>query len=201
MRGFAILPGLVLVSGSCTGLQPEDPAPTDASTTAVEVAPARSGGAAAAGAMEPGATVDGDAPGSSVACAEDERTTFSCPTVGGKRISVCGKDGEVEYRFGAQQAELTIAGGRFGSVPFSGGGEAQIAFAKGDTRYIVFSRTVRTNFTAGEPNNPEFTDGVMVVEGERKIAEGLCLPGEAESVDVMAAEDYGGAQSELFFAG
>ncbi len=138
---------------------------------------------------------------SQVSCGQDEQTVFTCPVQGGKTISVCGKDGEVEYRFGDRLPELAIKGGRFASVPYSGGGEAQIAFANGDTQYIVFSRIVRTNFTAGEPNNPEFTDGVAIVRGGELIGEKLCKSGSAESIDVNASELYGGTASELFYPG
>ena len=142
-----------------------------------------------------------DAARAQVSCGQDEQTVFTCPVQGGKTISVCGKDGEVEYRFGAGVPELAIKGGRFASVPYSGGGEAQIAFANGDTQYIVFSRIVRTNFTAGEPNNPEFTDGVAIVRGGEVIGEKLCKAGSAQSVDVSASELYGGTANELFYPG
>ena len=203
MRVSQLLSGLVLALalGGCGNSQPRDSEPAAASTEAGKVSAARTADTTATLTEQTATMAEGDGGGRSVVCSEDEQTIFSCPTDGGKRISVCGKNGEVEYRFGAEQAELTLAGGRFGSVPFSGGGEAQVAFANGETRYVVFSRVVRTNFTAGETNNPEFTDGVMVLKGNRKIAERLCTPGTAESVDVMAGEDYGGVQSELFFAG
>ena len=137
-----------------------------------------------------------------VACAQGEPTLFSCDA-GRKQIAVCGVTDargqpDVQYRCYCDTAEIVLSGGRFASVPYSGGGEAQIEFPKGATRYIVYSRTVRTNFEAGEPNNLEFTDGVLVVRGGKPIAERNCT-GNVESVDINAAESYGGAESELFY--
>ncbi|WP_379546035.1 hypothetical protein ACFCW2_09865 [Qipengyuania sp. DSG2-2] len=136
-----------------------------------------------------------------VACQEGEETLFSCDDKGGKQIAVCGKDGNAQYRFGNEVAEITLDNGKFASVPYSGGGEAQIAFSNGDTRYIVFSRIVRTNFEPGEPNNPEITDGVMVVRGGETIGKRTCIAGSPSAVDVGAGENYGGVASELFYEG
>ncbi len=136
-----------------------------------------------------------------VACQEGEETLFSCDDKGGKQIAVCGKDGNAQYRFGNEVAEITLDNGKFASVPYSGGGEAQIAFSNGDTRYIVFSRIVRTNFEPGEPNNPKITDGVMVVRGGETIGKRTCIAGSPSAVDVGAGENYGGVASELFYEG
>lgn len=137
---------------------------------------------------------------------------FACSMSDGNELRVCraeASDGSAyaQYRFGPAGAapELVLPrgegqGAEWVTVPYSGGGEAQIAFSNGETSYIVFSRTVRTNFTAGEPNNPEFTDGVAVVRGGDVLSQRLCT-GEPESVDVMAGEDYGGVANELFFQG
>lgn len=139
-----------------------------------------------------------------VACASGEEELFSCAVPGGKRIAVCGvtnAQGQrtAQYRFGSgSEAEIVLDGGRFASVPYSGGGEAQIEFANGSTRYIVYSRTVRTNFAAGEPNNPEFTDGVLVLSNGKVLPERQCTA-EIESVDVMAGDNYGGVASDLFY--
>ena len=51
-----------------------------------------------------------------------------------------------------------------------------------------------------EPNNPEFTDGVVVVRAGKVHADRQCT-GSTESVDVMAGEDYGGVASDLFYEG
>tara|TARA_B100000678_G_scaffold189392_1_gene158369 strand:- start:6 stop:617 length:612 start_codon:yes stop_codon:yes gene_type:complete len=139
-----------------------------------------------------------------VACASDEQELFSC-TAGAKRIAVCGvtnTQGQktAQYRFGSpDKAEIVLDGGRFASVPYSGGGEAQIEFANGATRYVVYSRTVRTNFDE-RGNMPEFTDGVVVLRDGEAVADRQCT-GDAESIDIMAGEAYGGVASELFHYG
>tara|TARA_R100000049_G_scaffold4928_1_gene12356 strand:+ start:4418 stop:5035 length:618 start_codon:yes stop_codon:yes gene_type:complete len=148
------------------------------------------------------ASVDEQAPAvAKVACAADEQELFSC-AAGSKQIAVCGvtnAQGQrtAQYRFGGSgKPEIVLDGGRFASVGYSGGGEAQIEFANGGVRYIVYSRTVRTGFDE-EGNKPEFTDGVLVVRGDDVIAERNCT-GKVESVDVMAGDAYGGAAGELF---
>ncbi len=137
-----------------------------------------------------------------VACSRRERTLFFCEA-GRKQIAVCGVSDaqgkpQAQYRYGSDTAEIVLNGGRFASVPYSGGGEGQIEFVNGATRYIVYSRTVRTNFEPGEPNDPEFTDGVMVVRGGKVLSDMQCT-GEPQSVDVMAGDDYGGVADEIFY--
>lgn len=150
------------------------------------------------------ASADEDAVASAVAkvaCAADEQELFSC-AAGAKQIAVCGvtnAQGQktAQYRYGSGKPEIVLDGGRFASVGYSGGGEAQIEFANGGVRYIVYSRTVRTGFDE-EGNKPEFTDGVLVVRDGQPIAERNCT-GKVESVDVMAGDSYGGAANELFY--
>ncbi|KEO91953.1 hypothetical protein EH31_04580 [Erythrobacter longus] len=126
-----------------------------------------------------------------VACADTEETIFSCTVEGGKQLAVCAGQIGAQYRFGRGKSELTLSNGRWASVPYSGGGEAQIAFQNGETRYIVFSRVARTNFAPGEPNNPAITDGVIVERAGKKIAELKCgWEGELMPVQVFAAERH-----------
>lgn len=153
-----------------------------------------------------------------VAADEDEATTlcgaketpvFSCTVRGGKIASVClakGDDGEfAQYRFGRPDAapELvwpTDGNGQieWASVPYSGGGEAQLSFAIGDVRYVVYSKVVRTNFTAGEPNNPAMTDGVMVLRSN-KVAASLACDGTALlPIDIDAAQAHLAEANDLF---
>ena len=152
---------------------------------------------AEAGKPEPLETIQVD-------CAADEPTIFSCKVKGGKQLSVCGSEnvaGEpmAQYRFGGTSAEMVIDGGKFSSVGYSGGGEAQIAFRNGQTKYIVFSRTVRTNFEAGEPNEPDFQDGVMVVRPGKPVATISCVGEVSDTVDLGNAEQYGGVGDDVFY--
>ena len=145
------------------------------------------------------ATTTSGSPGRTVECASGEAEVFSCKVAGGKRIAICGTGrGEVEYRFGDGEPELVLSGGRWASVPYSGGGEAQVAFASGDTRYVVFSRIVRTNFAAGEPNDPAISDGVIVLEGEEVIGIQLCDDPDVAAIDYDLAEAHFPRADDLF---
>lgn len=116
-----------------------------------------------------------------VDCTAPEVTIFACPMPGGKHLAVCAPEqGEAEYRFGGASPELVLTGGTWANTAYSGGGEAQIRFANGDTSYVVFSRMVRTNFAAGEPNYPAITDGVLITRGDKFVALRLCEGGQAE---------------------
>ncbi len=124
------------------------------------------------------------------ACSAKEETLFSCTVSNGKQISVCAQDkGKVEYRYGRGDAELVLSDPKWASVPYSGGGEVQIAFDNGDTRYIVFSRVVRTNFEPDEPNYPAISDGVIVQRGKKVLNIQACGgKGELKPIDVFATE-------------
>ncbi|UYH53856.1 hypothetical protein N6L26_07160 [Qipengyuania sp. SS22] len=155
---------------------------------------------APAAALSPAAAPAPTSPlGKTVGCAPEEERIFSCKVASGKRIAICGTgEREAEYRFGESTPELVLRGGRWASVPYSGGGEAQVAFASGTTRYIVFSRVVRTNFAAGEPNNPAISDGVMVLDGEKVIGLQLCDDADIVSIDYDLAEAHFPRADELF---
>lgn len=187
MRGLAGLIALWALS-ACNG-QPEsgDTGERDAAVPASDPSPAAVVVSAAAGKT------------SGVDCGTGEEPIFSCRTGGGKRIAVCAIDpGKVEYRYGAATPELILDGGRFASVPYSGGGEAQIAFANGPVRYVVFSRMIRTNFEAGEPNYPAISDGVIVLRNDEVLAISTCDDADAMPVQYDAAQKYMKQRDELF---
>lgn len=147
----------------------------------------------------PSAAADVPEPSRGGGCKADEDTIFSCKTAANKRIAVCAvPGGTAEYRYGAGEPELTVAGGRFASVPYSGGGEAQIAFDNAGMRYVVFSRMVRTNFEAGEPNNPAISDGVMVLRGTKVLSVVECADAEPVPVQYDVAARHMDREDELF---
>ncbi len=142
-------------------------------------------------------------PGKDNLCAPGEPVIFSCRLDNGKSLSVCaaaeaGGPRFAQYRYGAsgEASQLTFpesrtAGAlRFLSVPYSGGGEAQLSFARGSATYVVYSRVMRTNFKAGEPNDPRFDDGVLVLRGEKIIANYRCKADLLTSVDYDLATKY-----------
>lgn len=181
---------LALLLAGCAGEGP-------ASEEATGVDPAEE--IAAPGEAAPGARATESSVPSPVDCSQAEEAIFSCKTAGGKRIAVCGTaDGKAEYRFGRDTAELTLRGGQWASVPYSGGGEAQIAFANGPVRYVVFSRMIRTNFAAGEPNNPVFSDGVIVLDGEKVVALQTCDDPDTLAIQYFVAEERFPAADDLF---
>lgn len=120
----------------------------------------------------------------SVGCYENEEVIFQCTVRGGRRVVVCSSDSGdgkrvAKYRFGKEASEITLPDlgnppPRFGSVPLSGGGEGQVEFRNGNTRYIVYSRIVRTHFVEGEPNYPAITDGLLVLEGDKLLTAHQC---------------------------
>jgi hypothetical protein len=127
-----------------------------------------------------------------VACAAGETPIFSCKFADGKRVAVCGiAPGKAEYRFGGEgKPELVLNGGRNAYAMYSGGGESQLAFDDGDdTRYIVFSRMVRTGF-GEEGNMPAISDGVVVERAGKFAAIRICDDPDLRPVDVDAAQKH-----------
>lgn len=126
---------------------------------------------------------------SGAACRADEIRILQCRTKDAKTIAVCSAGGETAtYRFGGTTPEIEIEGGRWARVGYSGGGELKFAFTRDPYRYIVFSRTVRTNFEADEPNNPAFSDGVLVLKGHTFVGMKPCDPDSEMAEDDERAE-------------
>lgn len=126
-------------------------------------------------------------------CAAGERVLFGC-MAGAKAVSLCARGKAVQYRYGAPgRSELIFpetAGGTgltVASTGYSGGGESQVSFARAGVRYVVYSRTVRTNFGPGG-NDPKFTAGVAVMRNGRQIAHRRCTSPEDATLDQAAAE-------------
>lgn len=136
-------------------------------------------------------------------CEPREEIIFSCRLENGKIASVCGTNkgaGAVvaEYRYGhaGQKPELTWPDAdsadrlSFASIPYSGGGEAQLQFRRGDHQYTVYSRVIRTNFKPGEPNDPAMQDGVIVHKGDKIIARDACADADVLPIDYQKADRY-----------
>lgn len=142
-------------------------------------------------------------------CGAGAEPIFHCTVADGRELSVCavaGKGGvlEARYSFGRGTAKLVLPTPsgpppRFATVPYSGGGEAQIAFDDGDWRHVVFSRMVRTNFAPGEPNYPAIRDGLVVLRGGRFAQMHMC---EGGATDLPIQYDAAGRamtrEDELF---
>jgi len=129
-------------------------------------------------ASAPAATATETASGAG--CRAGETAIFECRTGAGETIAVCSVGGgTARYAFGRASPEIELTGGRWARVAYSGGGELQIAFDNGPVRYVVFSRTVRTNFAADEPNDPAMSDGVVVLRDGRYAGMQTCAGGSA----------------------
>ncbi len=144
-------------------------------------------------------------------CSVKEPVIFSCQLKNRKTVSVCGTENgagakTAQYRFGyvgkAPELVWPEAAGKdrltFASVPYSGGGEAQLSFSRGDVTYVVYSRVVRTNFKAGEPNNPEMSDGILVLKGKKTINDLVCADPGLVPVDYDLAAGYANHSDEAF---
>ncbi len=136
-------------------------------------------------------------------CAVGEAVIFSCQLENEKIASVCGTTNNsreiiAQYRYGKRGAkpELTWPDVdstnrlTFASVPYSGGGEAQLHFRRGANQYVVYSRVIRTNFTAGEPNDPSLEDGIFVRKGDKIIAWHSCTGPKIAPIDYEKAQLY-----------
>ncbi len=120
-------------------------------------------------------------------CHAGETPLFQCATsrkAGAKQVAVCASDtgGAVQYRYGASghvemafPATPDASSLKWASTGYSGGGEFQIHFKNAGVTYVVYSRMTRTNFKAGEPNNPVDDLGVTAFTGEHLISNRACF--------------------------
>ncbi len=107
-------------------------------------------------------------------CRAKEAQTFSCP-VGRKIVSICGEGAGAIYRFGRPgRVEMEARGPTTAQIGYSGGGEAQVAFAGQGYSYVVYDRTVRTRFTPDGRHDPAFSQGLLVVKGAHVVADRPC---------------------------
>jgi len=184
---FAIVAGIGLVS--CAAEPPGAEEPVEASQATIS----------APEGVDPANLSTSPPARAQVACTGSEEAIFSCKVEGGKHLAVCtAESGHVQYRYGDGDAELVLNGGEWARAAYSGGGEAQIAFASKDHRYIVFSRMVRTNFAPGEPNNPAISDGVIVLHNDEVLAVEVCDDPDLLPVQYDAAERALPLADELF---
>ena len=176
---------------------PPEPKPAPVAALASERSPDQS-----AGPERTGAHTTAPLPANGL-CIAGEEVIFSCQLENKKLASICGaanKSGKIvaQYRYGkpGESPELlwpeTNSKDRlkFASVPYSGGGEAQLHFKRGGHQYVVYSRVIRTNFTVGEPNEPSLEDGIFVRKGEKIIARQSCADSSVMPIDYEKAERY-----------
>lgn len=127
-------------------------------------------------------------------CARGERVLFGC-SARAKTIAVCAAGRHVRYLYGAPgKAELVYPAGPGqgtmyqASTSYVGGGEAQIGFVADDNRYVVYSRTVRTEFGAGG-FNPRSSAGVMIFRAGKQLGDRRCTRPADAALDASAARE------------
>ena len=170
--------------------EPGSDADADADAGAAPESAAESAAIVAAGLADESRPDASPATTESMGCAPSEKAIFACNLANGKRLAVCSTGaGRAEYRYGDDEPELVLGGGELGIVGYSGGGEAQIAFANREYRYVVFSRMVRTNFAADEPNYPAMSDGVVILRGNEFLDLQLCNDPQVLPVQYDVAEN------------
>ena len=131
-------------------------------------------------------------------CAADETPIFTCKFADGKRVAVCGAgEWQGRYRYGGAASEIELSGGQYAYAMYSGGGEGQIAFSNGDTRYIVFSRMVRTGF-GEEGNAPAISDGVVIERAGKFLDIKICEDPDLLPIQNNVANAVWEDEGELF---
>ncbi|MXP09908.1 hypothetical protein [Pseudoblastomonas halimionae] len=207
MKSAPLISAFLLLT-ACNQSEPSEPVTTPDTGDSASGEPIAAD--ATAPASSPAPTPKPGEPATS-ACADTEGALFSCKVRDGRTVAVCvQKDDQgreyAQYRFGKadQPPELAWPTSysqdrmRWASVPYSGGGEAQLSFQRDDIEYVVYSRVVRTNFNAGEGNDPKFEAGVYVYRAGKQISDLRCTGEDEPSVSVGMAERLGVQQDDLF---
>jgi hypothetical protein len=157
--------------------------------------------AAAPALMAPATAAPAGRAGPAGLCRAGEVPIFSC-RLGKKSVAICGATSpsgarSAEYRFGTSgKIEMTYPGpdgGKLGyaSVPYSGGGEEQVSFARAGYRYIVYSSMVRTGFGADGLNNPAFESGLLVQQGGKTVTKSKCTDPSDATLSEQDAKRFG----------
>ena len=107
-------------------------------------------------------------------CKAGETPLFSCP-IDRKVVSICSDGAKATYYFGSpDHIELSSQALSMADHMFSGGGETQISFSRGEYGYIVYDKTIRTSFSADEQNDPESTSGLVVQKNGKTVSTKQC---------------------------
>lgn len=123
-------------------------------------------------------------------CTASEQVVFACQLKNGKMATLCASKvinastGYVQYRYGTAKkleleypAQRALPKGHFfiSSTMYSGGGASRVRFKNGEAEYFLFDSMVRTNFKAGEPNNPEIESGIEVRQQGKPASVRYCV--------------------------
>jgi len=113
-----------------------------------------------------------------------ERTVFACQ-IGDRTATVLREGSNLVYRSERRGGvELQLPDGRAAQESFSGGGELQATFRNGPWTYIVYERTIRTNFSG--PNHPRFEAGIDVLRRSRVVSRRHCDDADSQFSEQLA---------------
>jgi len=105
---------------------------------------------------------------------------FSCLTPQGRLLVRDVGGGRVTVAFPKPHLRsLARLGGRphasrYARKGYSGGGEEQLQVETEAGRLTVYTRTVRTNFAPGEPNDPAFSSGAVFQARNGRVTRRTC---------------------------
>ena len=129
-------------------------------------------------------------------CTAQEQRLFSCP-IRGKIVSICKmQDGKAAYRFGRPgRIELQSRDLQIAEQGYSGGGEDQVSLQANGYRYIVYARTVRTNFGPSGQHDAQTTSGLVVQKDGHAVMSTKCggegdQPIIAKTYDIVPAGPF-----------
>ena len=128
-------------------------------------------------------------------CTSQEETLFSCSTAGKKVISVCARNGLVEYRFGLagkpemlvplqQKREKTDAGA---FLTVNGGTGGFLRFRKSDYAYVVYWSLTRGAWQKDGTRDWVYQAGVVAEQKGKKLANVKC--GKQAADDSITREE------------
>ena len=107
-------------------------------------------------------------------CKAGETPLFSC-AIEHKLVSICSDGAKATYYFGSPtHVELSSQALSIADRTFSGGGETQISFNRGDYDYIVYDKTTRTSFSTDGRNDPDFSSGLVVQKDGKTVSTRQC---------------------------
>ena len=116
-------------------------------------------------------------------CKAGETPLFSC-SIDHKVVSICSDGAKATFYFGSRNhIELSSQALSMADHMFSGGGETQISFSRGDYGYIFYDKTIRTSFSADGRNDPESTSGLVVQKDGKTVSTKQCSLDAAISSD------------------
>jgi hypothetical protein len=131
-------------------------------------------------------------------CKQEEQVVFNCD-LKKSTASLCldKKNSTFVYRNGTRDKlslEVPTAGKEsdaspfhFSNVPYAGGGEAHVRFARGDYDYFLYDKTVKTD------DGPENSAGIVVFQRGKKVANLTCNNDASihqEAYEQLAKETY-----------